>query len=89
LLFNLVLDMLATFITRAREEGQIDGLVPHLVDEGLSVLQYVDNTILFMDHNLEQAKNMKLLLCVVEKLLGLKINFHKSELFFVWGGKES
>jgi hypothetical protein len=38
--------MLATFISRAREEGQIDGLVPHLVDGGLSILQYVDDTIL-------------------------------------------
>ena len=34
-----------------------------------------------MDHNLEQAKNMKLLLCAFEQLSGLKINFHKSELF--------
>jgi hypothetical protein len=34
-----------------------------------------------MDHDLEQAKNMKLLLCVFEQLSGLKINFHKSEIF--------
>jgi hypothetical protein len=34
-----------------------------------------------MEYNLEQAKNMKLLLCAIEKLSGLKINFHKSELF--------
>jgi hypothetical protein len=31
LLFNLVVDMLATLIARAKEEGQINGLVPHLV----------------------------------------------------------
>jgi hypothetical protein len=80
LLFNLVVDMLATLITRAREEGQIDGLVPHLIDGGLSILQYADDTILLMDKNLEQAKNMKLLLCVFEKLSDLKINFHKSEI---------
>jgi hypothetical protein len=81
LLFNLVTDMLATLITRAREEGQTNGLVPHLIDGGLSVLQYADDTILLMDQNLEQAKNMKLLLCVFKKLSDLKINFHKSELF--------
>jgi hypothetical protein len=34
-----------------------------------------------MEHDLEQAKNMKLLICAFEKLFGLKINFHKSELF--------
>jgi hypothetical protein len=51
------------------------------VQDGLSILQYADDTILFMDHELEQAKNIKLLLCVLEQLSGLKINFHKSEIF--------
>jgi len=49
LLFNLVADMLAILIARAREDGQISGLIPHLIDDGLSVLQYVDDTIIFMD----------------------------------------
>jgi hypothetical protein len=52
-----------------------------LIDERLSVLQYADDTIIFMDNDLERAKNMKLLLCALEQLSGLKINFHKSELF--------
>ena len=56
-------------------------MVLHLVDEGLSVLQYADDTVIFMDNDLERAKNMKLLLCAFEQLSGLKINFHKSELF--------
>ena len=56
-------------------------MVPHLVDEGLSVLQYADDIIILMDNDLERAKNMKLLLCAFEQLSGLKINFHKSELF--------
>ena len=34
-----------------------------------------------MNHDTEQAKNLKLLLCVFEQLSGLKINFYKSELF--------
>jgi hypothetical protein len=34
-----------------------------------------------MEHDLEQDVNMKLLLCAFELLSGLKINFHKSELF--------
>jgi hypothetical protein len=43
-------------------------------------LQYADDTVLFLENNLEQANNMKLLLCAVEQLSGLKINFHKNEL---------
>src|SRR6185437_12920273 len=50
-------------------------------NDGLSILQYADDTILFMENNLEQEKNLKLLLCAFEQLSGLKINFHKSELF--------
>ena len=53
----------------------------HLVDGGLYILQYVDDTVLFMDHDLEKARNLKLILSAFEQLSGLKINFHKSELF--------
>jgi hypothetical protein len=81
ILFNLVADMLAIFITRAKEDGQIQGLIPHLVEDGLSILQYADDTILFLEHDLEQAKNLKIILCAFEQLSCLKINFHKSELF--------
>jgi hypothetical protein len=56
LLFNLVVDMLPLLISRAKEDGQINGLVPHLVEGGLSILQYVNDTILFMENNMEQAK---------------------------------
>jgi hypothetical protein len=51
------------------------------VEDGISILQYADDTIIFMDHDLEKAQNMKLLLCAFEQASGLKINFHKSELF--------
>ena len=53
----------------------------NLVDGGVSILQYADDTILFMVHDLAKVRNMKLVLCLFEQLTGLKINFHKSELF--------
>ena len=48
----------------------VHGLVPHLVDGGLSILQYVDDTILFLENDLVLAKNLKLVLCAFEKLSG-------------------
>jgi len=48
-----------------------------------------DDTILFMEHNFEEAKNMKLVLTTFEHLSGLKINFHKSELFCYGEAKEA
>jgi hypothetical protein len=41
MLFNIVADMLAILIERAKEDGQVGGLIPHLVEGGLSILQYV------------------------------------------------
>jgi hypothetical protein len=57
-------------------------VIPHLTDDGLSILQYADDTILFMEHNKDQARNIKLLLSAFEQMSGLKINFYKSELFY-------
>jgi hypothetical protein len=59
-------------------------LIPQLVDGGVSILQYADDTTIFMQHDLEKALNMELVLCIFEQLSGLKINFHKSE-FFCFG----
>jgi hypothetical protein len=41
-----------------------------------------------MSHDFDKAINMKLLLCVFEQLSGLKINFHKSEIFYFGKAKE-
>jgi hypothetical protein len=81
ILFNIVADMLAILISRAKEEGKVGSLLPHLIDGGISILQYADDTILFMEHDIAKAINMKLILSFFEQLSGLKINFHKSEIF--------
>jgi hypothetical protein len=73
--------MLAIMIERVKIDGQFIGVIPHLVDGGLSFLQYADATILFMENDLEKAKNLKLILSAFEQLSGIKINFHKSELY--------
>ena len=41
-----------------------------------------------MEHDIAKARNMKLILCLFEQLSGLKINFHKSELFFFGKAKD-
>jgi hypothetical protein len=48
ILFNVVVDMLAILINRVLADGQVDSLVPHLVDGGLSILQYADDTLFFL-----------------------------------------
>jgi hypothetical protein len=81
ILFNIVADMLAVLIERSKRLGFIDGLVPHLVENGLSILQYADDMILFLEDDLVKAKGLRLVLDAFERLSGLKINFNKSELY--------
>jgi hypothetical protein len=73
--------MLAIMIERAKSNDQIEGVVPHLIDGGILILQYADDIIMFMEHDLKKSRNLKLILLAFEQLSGLKINFHKSELF--------
>jgi hypothetical protein len=45
-------------------------------------------TLIFMEHDLDKALNMKLVFCIFKQLSGLKIIFHKSELFCFGKAKE-
>jgi hypothetical protein len=58
------------------------------VQDGLSILQYADDTVIFMSHDVQKAINMKLILTTFKQLSGLKINFHKSEIFCFGKAKE-
>jgi len=80
--------MLAILIARAKGAGQVEGVIPNLIQEGLSILQYADDTVIFMSHDFQKAVNMKLLLSTFEQLSGLKINLHKSEIFCFGKAKE-
>jgi hypothetical protein len=39
ILFNIITNMLAIIINQAKEDGQVSGLISHLVDGGVSILQ--------------------------------------------------
>jgi hypothetical protein len=47
MLFNIVADVLAIMMEHAKVDGQVEGVIPHLIDGGLSILQYANDTILF------------------------------------------
>jgi hypothetical protein len=55
MLFNIVADMLTIMIAKVKEDCQVGGLIPYLVEGGISILQYADDTILFMEHDLAKA----------------------------------
>jgi hypothetical protein len=56
MLVNIVADMLAIMIERAKLDGQIEGVIPHLVDGGLSILKYAGDTIILWNMTLRKLK---------------------------------
>jgi hypothetical protein len=86
LLLNIVADCLTRIILEVKNNNLLTGLVKHLIPKGVAVLQYVDDTILCLEHNLTYARYVKLLMYVFEQLSGLKTNFDKSEVLLIRGG---
>jgi hypothetical protein len=82
LLFNIAAEVLSVLIKRAQENGLLTGLASDLLDDGIAIIQYADDTIFMFEDSLESARNLKFILCIFEQLTGLKINFHKSEVSF-------
>jgi hypothetical protein len=68
ILFNLVVDILDVLVKRAQKEGLLTGLGTYLVDWGVAILQYADDTILLLEDNLDQARNLKVILCLFEQM---------------------
>jgi hypothetical protein len=83
ILFNFVADGLCRMIRKAQASGRVFGLIDHIVDKGVVVLQYADDTIICLKHSLEGARNMKILLYMYELMAGLKINFYKTEILTI------
>jgi hypothetical protein len=81
LLFNLVSDALATMLSNAKTAGEIKGLVPHLIEGGITHLQYADDTVIFLNMDDQSIIYTKILLYCFENMFGLKINYKKSKVF--------
>ena len=79
--FNLVADMLAVIIVRAKEDGQVGGLVHHLKEGGGNRTLIRRRHYLVSKHDLEKAVNMKLILALFEQLSVSKLIFIKGKSF--------
>jgi hypothetical protein len=80
MLFNLVVNILSRMLQKAAGERLIKGLGEGLVEEGVTSLQYVDDTFLFVDKEEESARNLKWILTCFEMMYGMRINYNKSEI---------
>jgi hypothetical protein len=78
LLFNFVGDVLNRMLWKAAR-GLIAGLLQQFRPGGIVALQYADDTLLFSSDEPTLLKNMKGILMLFERVSGMRINFHKSE----------
>jgi hypothetical protein len=81
ILFNLVTDVLSTLMRKASNQGNIKGVMTHLIPEGITHIQYADDTILMVEDDEESIINLKFILYYFEWVSGLKINYYKSEAY--------
>jgi hypothetical protein len=65
---------------KATIKGYLKGLMSRLYPEGVISLQYADDTLLFLENNIQGASHLKWLMTFFEYLSGLRINYHKSDL---------
>jgi hypothetical protein len=79
-LFNMAANSLSKMIENAQRNSLFKGLADNLVENGVAILQYADDTILLIQDDFDGARNLKLLLYIFEVMPGMKINFEKSEI---------
>jgi hypothetical protein len=78
-MFDFMADFLAAILSRAKEAGHLQGIVAHLIPNGVTHLQYADDTMVMIEPAQLGIANLKFLLVCFENMSGLKINFNKSE----------
>ena len=61
-LFNLVADGLSTMLKKATDSELLVGVTPHLIDGGLTHLQYADDTVLLIENSKQNIATLKFLL---------------------------
>ena len=81
LLFSLAVDMLIMCTIQAYLQGMLRGYQTRSYLEGIPLLQYVNDTMFFMEGSMEEAKNLSTLLDLFADVSGLQINH--SELAFM------
>ena len=69
--------MLQTTINK----GHIKGVLTELIPRGISHIQYANDIVIMIEASNLSIRNLKRILYCFECLTGLKINFHKSEVY--------
>jgi hypothetical protein len=78
LLFVLTADFLQTILNEAKQQGLLSLPVDLPHDQDFPILQYADDTLIFMQGNARQLFFLKAILNSFLESTGLKVNYAKS-----------
>lgn len=81
MLFNLVVEVLSSMIGKAVHLGTFGGIKISDSFDRKTHLQFADDTLLFIDNDIDFLLAMKRVLICFQLLSGLKIKFSKSKLY--------
>jgi hypothetical protein len=56
LLFNFVVHVLTRMVLSAQQHGLVIGMIDHLISNSVAILQYVDDTIIFLENSVEKLE---------------------------------
>ncbi|XP_050229432.1 uncharacterized protein LOC126678581 [Mercurialis annua] len=80
MLFVLAVEGLKAIISQSIQQGLFDGVHITCYEEPVSILQFADDTLLFIPNNLDMIRNLLRVLRFFEIISGLSINYSKSSL---------
>lgn len=79
--FNIVGEVFHLLMENAKSKGLIEGVKLRHHMKSISHLQFADDTIIFLNQELDNIINLKRLLQCFQLVSGLKFNFGKSSLY--------
>jgi hypothetical protein len=82
-------DVLNKMLAKSSAKNLVMELLGQFRHGGIMTLQYVDDTLLFSTCDSVFIGNLKLVLNLFERVSGMRINFHKSELIPMNLGEEA
>ncbi|XP_050211808.1 uncharacterized protein LOC126661967 [Mercurialis annua] len=80
LLFVIAIEDLRAIFSEATSRGLIDGIQIEGCINQVSLLQFADDTLVFIPYDLEKLMNLRRILHCFELISGLEINFQKSSI---------
>lgn len=79
--FVISTDLLYRLVRKAKTYGLIEGFVPKEGGPSIPLIQFADESLFLLEANLENIRNLRCLLLIMEVASGLRMNLSKTLLF--------